>query len=146
MENFDKMSLPKKEEFYSNLNIEDITDTDYMHAKRVCKDFEINNFGEYHGLFLKSDTWLSANVFENSRKIWFEIFELGHAKFPSSLGLAWQTAFKKTDVKLVLITDTEMLLIVQKGIRGGMCQSINRYVKASYNYMKDYDKKSIIIS
>ena len=56
MENFDKMSLPKKEEFYSNLNIEDITDTDYMLAKRVCKDFEINNFGEYHGLFLKSDT------------------------------------------------------------------------------------------
>ena len=63
-EKFNETTLPEKEEFYSNLNMEDITDADYMHAKRVCKDFEIKNLGEYHDLYLKSDTLLLADVFE----------------------------------------------------------------------------------
>ena len=57
-EQFDETTLPEKEDFYGNLNMEDITDVDYMHAKRVCKDFEIKNLGEYHDLYLKSDTLL----------------------------------------------------------------------------------------
>ena len=68
-EKFNETTLPEKEEFYSNLNMEDITDADYMHAKRVCKDFEIKNLGEYHDLYLKSDTLLLADVFENFRKM-----------------------------------------------------------------------------
>ena len=55
-EKFNKTSLTEKEEFYSNLNMEVITNSDYLHTKRVCKDFEIKNLGEYHDLFLKSDT------------------------------------------------------------------------------------------
>ena len=62
-EEFTKTSLP--EEFYSNLNMEDITDADYIFAKRVCQDFEIKNLGEYHNLYFKSDTLLLTNVFEN---------------------------------------------------------------------------------
>ena len=62
-EKFDITTLCKKEKFNSNLNIEDITDADYMHRRRVCKDFEIKNFGEYHDLYLKSDTLLVADVF-----------------------------------------------------------------------------------
>ena len=68
--------LPRKEDFYSNLNMEDIKDSDYSHAKRVCKDFEIKNLGEYHALYLKIDTLLLVNVFKNFRKIRLEIYEL----------------------------------------------------------------------
>ena len=59
------MSLLEKEDFYSHLNMEDITDADYAHGKRVCKDFEIKNLGEYHDLYVQSDKLLSADVFEN---------------------------------------------------------------------------------
>ena len=68
-EKFNETALPEKEEFYSNLNTEKITDADYMHAKRVCKDFEIKKIGEYHDLYLKSDILLLADVFENFRKL-----------------------------------------------------------------------------
>ena len=68
-EKINETALPKKEEFYSNLNMEDITNLDYMHAKRVCKNFEIKNLGEYHDLYHKKDTLLFADVFENFRKM-----------------------------------------------------------------------------
>ena len=55
-EKFSEASLPEKEDFYSKLNIEDITDADYTQAKRVYKDFEINTLGEYHDLYIQSDT------------------------------------------------------------------------------------------
>ena len=60
-----------------------------MHAKRVCKDFEIKNLGEYHDLYLKSDTLLLADVFENFRKMYLKIYHLDPAKSFSSPGLAW---------------------------------------------------------
>ena len=66
---FSETTLPEKEEFYRNLNMEDITDAYYMHAKIVCKDFEIKNLREYHDLYLKSDTLLLADVFKNFRKM-----------------------------------------------------------------------------
>ena len=133
-------TLPEKEDFYSHLNMEDITDADYAHAKRVCKDFEIKNLGEYHDLYVQSNTLLLADVFENFRNMCLEIYELDPAKFLSAPGLAWQAALKKTKVKLDLLTDIDMLLMVEKGIRGGICHSIYRYAKANNKYMKDYDK------
>ena len=69
MGKFNETSLPEKEDFYSHLNMEDITDADYVHAKIVCKDFEIKNLGEYHDLHVQSDTLLLATVFENFRNI-----------------------------------------------------------------------------
>ena len=119
--------------------MEDITDADYMHAKRVCKDFEIKNLGEYHDLYLKSDVLLLADVFETLKKC-LKFYELDPAKFISAPGLAWQAALKKTKVKLDLLTDIDMLLMVEKGIRGGICHSIYQYAKANNKYMKDYDK------
>ena len=65
---FNKTKLPEKEEFYSNLSMEDITDADYMHAKRVCKNFEIKKLGEYHDLYLKSDTLFLADVSKTSER------------------------------------------------------------------------------
>ena len=139
-EKFNETSLPEKEDFYSHLNMEDITDADYAHAKRVCKDFEIKNLGEYHDLYVQSDTLLLADVFENFRNMCLKIYELDPAKFLSAPGLAWQAALKKTKVKLDLLTNIHMLLMVEKGIRGGICHSIYRYAKANNKYMKNYDK------
>ena len=87
-EKFNETTLPEKEEFYSNLNMEDITDADYLHVKRVCKDFEIKKIGEYRDLYLKSDTLLLADVFENFRKMCLKIYHLDPAKFLSAPGLA----------------------------------------------------------
>ena len=64
-EKFNETSLPEKEIFYSHFNREDITDADYVHVKKVCKDFEIKNLGEYHNLYVQTDTLLSADVLEN---------------------------------------------------------------------------------
>ena len=107
-EKFNERTLPEKEEFYSNLNI-DITDADYMHGKRVCKDFEIKHLGEYHDLYLKSETLLLVDVFKNFRKMCLKIYELDPVKFLSASGLAWQAALKETDVKLELLNDNDML-------------------------------------
>ena len=107
-EKFNERTLPEKEEFYSNLNM-DITDADYMHGKRVCKDFEIKHLGEYHDLYLKSETLLLVDVFKNFRKMCLKIYELDPVKFLSASGLAWQAALKETDVKLELLNDNDML-------------------------------------
>ena len=69
--------------------MEDITDAGYAHAKRVCKNFEIKNVGEYHGLYVQSHTLLSAYVFENFRNMCIEIYKLDPAKLFSASGLAW---------------------------------------------------------
>ena len=106
--------------------MEDITDAGYAHTKRVCKNFEIKNLGEYHGLYVQSDTLLSAYVFENFRNMCIEIYRLDPAKLFSASGLAWQAALKKTKVKLDLLTDIDILLMVEKGIRGGICHSIHQ--------------------
>ena len=87
-EYINETTLLEKEEFYSNLNLKNITDADYTHAKRVCKDFEIKSFGEYHDLYLKSDVLLSADIFENFRVMYLKSYELYPVKFISAQGLA----------------------------------------------------------
>ena len=94
-EKFNETTLPEKEDFYSHLNMEDITDADYAHAKRVCKDFEIKNLGEYHDFYVQSDTLLLADVFENFRNMCLEIFELDPAKFAFSSWISIASSFKK---------------------------------------------------
>ena len=106
--------MPEKKEFYSNLNMEDITDADSSMQIRVCKDVELKNLGEHHDLYPKSDTLLLTDVFENFRKTCLKIFHLNPAKFLPAPGSSWQAALKKTEVKLELITDIHMLLMVEK--------------------------------
>ena len=81
-----------------------------------------------------------ADVFENFRDKCIEIYGLDPAHFLSAPGLAWQACLKKTKVKLELLTDIDMLLMVEKGIRGGICQAIHRHAKVNNKYMKNYDK------
>ena len=80
------------------------------------------------------------DVFENFRNICLKLNELDHAKFCSAHGLAWQAALKNTKVKSDLSADTDLLLMVEKGIRGGICHCIYQYAEANNNCMKDYDK------
>ena len=92
-------------------------------------------------MYLKSNTLLLADVFENCKKICLEIYELDPTKFLLAPRLAWQAVFKKTKVKSELLTDIDMILMVEKGIRGGLCHSINIYEKVNNEHMRDYDKK-----
>ena len=100
----------------------------------------IKSRGEYHDLYVQSNTLLLPNVFENFRNMCLEIYEPDPIYFVSAPGLAWQACLKKTEVKLELITDYDMLLMIEKGIRGGICQAAHRYAKANNKYMKNYDK------
>ena len=94
-EKFNETSLPEKEVFYSHLNMEDITDADYAHTKRVCKDFKMKKLGEYHDLYVQSNAFLLADVFAKFRNMCLKIYELDPAKFLSAPGLAWESALKK---------------------------------------------------
>ena len=139
-EKLDETSLPNKESFYSNLSMENIDDIDYMHANNVFKIFKLTNLGKYHDLYVQSDTLLLADVFENFRNTCLKTNELDPAHFLSLPGLAWQACLKKANLKLELLTDYEMFLMVEKGIRGGICHSTYRLTKANNKYMKNYDE------
>ena len=83
-EKVNEISLPEKEEFYSNLNMEDIPDADYMHPKRFCEYFKIKNLGAYPDFYLKNYTLVLDNVFESFRKMYLKIYHLDPAKFLSA--------------------------------------------------------------
>ena len=138
-ERFSEISLPCKEDFYSNLNMEDISDIDYRHANNVFKVLKLENLGNYHDLYVQSDTLLLADVFNYFRDMCIKEYELDPAHFLSLPGLAWQACLKKTNMELELLTDYDMLLVVEEGIRGGICHSIHRYAKANNKYMKSYN-------
>ena len=139
-EKFKETSLPSKKDFYNNLNMENIDDIDYRHGNNVFKRFKLKNLGEYHDLYVQSDTLLLADVFENFRNTCLKVYELDPAHFLSLPGLAWQAYLKKTSIELELLTDYDMLLMVEEGIRGGICRSIQTYAKANNKYMQNYDE------
>ena len=139
-ERFDEISVLDKEVFYSSLKMEDITSVDYRHVKRVYKEFKSKNLGDYHELYVQSDTLLLADIFENFRIKCIKIYELDPAHFLSAPGLAWQVCLKKMGARLELLTDIDMLLMAEKGTRGGTCHVIHSYAKANNKYMKNYDK------
>ena len=139
-ERFYETSLPNKESFYSNLNMENIDDIDYRHGNNVLKRFKLKHLGEYHDLYVRSDTLLLADVFENFRNKCLEVYELDPAHFLSLPGPAWQACLKKTSIELELLTDYDMLLMVEEGIRGGICHSIHRHAKANNKYIENYNE------
>ena len=115
-EKFNEKSLPSKEDFYSNLNMEDIDDIDYRHGNNVLERFKLKNLGECHDLYVQSDTLLLADVFENFRNTCRKVYEVDPALFLSLTGLAWQACLKKTSIELELLTDYDMLLNTLKQI------------------------------
>ena len=137
---FQETKLPPKEKFYSKLNDENITDEDYQHAQKVWKTFNCKNMGDYHDLYLKTDVLLLCDVFEEFRNVCLENYELDPAWYFTSPGLAWDASLKKTQVKLELLNDIDMLQMIEKGTRGGVSMISNRFGKANNKYMgKDFD-------
>ena len=132
--------MPAKEAYYSKLNLEDFTDKAYGHVQKLWEVFKIKDMGENHYLYTQCDTLLLADVFVNFRDKCIEIYGLHFAHFSSAPELAWHACLKKTAVNLDLLTDIDMLLIVEEGIRVGICQAIHKYAKASNKYMNNYDK------
>ena len=120
--------------------MEDITDADYKHAKGVWNDFKVKSQDEYYDLYVQSDSLLLADVFQNCRIKCIEIYELDPAHFLSAPGIAWEAYLKKTEIEIELLTDVDMLLMVEKGSRGGICHLIHRYATINNRYMRKYNK------
>ena len=146
----DKLSetqLPPKEEFYSKLNDEDISDEDYQHAINVWNTFGCKTIKDYHNLYLKSDVLLLSDVFENFRATCLKHYKLDPAHYYTSPGLAWDACLKTTGQNLELLSDYDMLMMFEQGIRGGITHISKRYAEANNKYMKNYnaEKESTFI-
>ena len=141
-EKFNQTKLPAKDQFYSILNDQHITDDEYDHAKKVWKTFKIKTMGEYHDLYLGSDVLLLADVFENFRETCLQYYKLDPCHYFTSPGLSWDAMLKMTNIKLELMTDIDMFQFIEKGMRGGVSYIANRYGKANNKYMKEYDEKA----
>ena len=133
-EKLKETKLPPKEAFHSRLNDKGISDEDYAHAKKVWETFEMKNLKDYHNLYNEADVLLLADVFENFRNICIKNYKLDPAHYYTAPGLGWDAALKVTEVELELLTDIDMLLMVEKGIRGGVSMISNRYGKANNKY------------
>ena len=147
IEKLSETQLPPKDQCYSKLNDEDISDEDYQHAINVWDTFKCKTIRDYHDLYLKSDVLLLADVFENFRKTCLKHYNLDPAHYYTSPGLAWDACLKETGQELELLHDYDMLMMFEKGIRGGITHISKRYAEANNKYMKDFspDKPSKFI-
>jgi hypothetical protein len=141
IEKLSEIALPSKETFYSRLNDEDISNGDYQHAQAVWQKFGCKTFKDYHILYNKSDVLQLADVFENFRDVCMNYYKLDPAWYYTSPGLAWDAALKMTQVYLELLSDADMLLMIENGTRGGISTIFHRYSIANNRYMGDkYDR------
>ena len=114
-----------------------ISEEDYQHAQRVWEEFGICDLGDYHDLYLRTDVVLLANVYEAFRDTCLKHYKLDPVHFCTSPGLAWKACLKCTGIKLELLTDPDMLLMFEQGIRGGITQVVRKYASANNKYMGD---------
>ena len=112
--------LPSKEDFYSKLLDEDISDEDFQHAHNIWNTFNCQTLQDYHDLYLKTDVLLLADVFENFRKTCLKHYKLDPCHYFTVPGLAWDACLKETKQNLQLLKDYDMLMIFEQGIRGGI--------------------------
>ena len=136
IEKFSETQLPPKEDFYSKLNDCGVSDDDYNYVKKVWKEFGNKTLGEYHDLYLQSNVLLLADVFEEFRNVCMENYSLDPAWYFTSPGLSWDALLKHSGVRLELLTDPDMLLMFEKGIRGGVSMIPNRFGKANNKFME----------
>ena len=141
-EKFNEKELPTKDQFYSILNDQHITDDEYDHAKEVWNTFMIRTLGDYHDLYLISDVLLLTDVFENFRKTCVQYYKLDPCHYFTSPGLSWDAMLKMTNIKLELMTDIDMFQVIEKGMRGGVFYIADRYGNANNKYMKEYNEKA----
>ena len=119
-----------------------ISEDDYQHAQKVWEEFGIHNLEDYHDLYLRTDVVLLANMYEAFRDTCLKQYKLDPAHFYTSPRLAWKACLKRTGIKLELLTDSDMLLMFEWGIRGGITQAVRKYASANNKYMGDkFDPK-----
>ena len=135
-EKFNDTKLPPREAFYSKLSGKGITEKDYEHAGNVWISFKMKTFKEYHELYNITDVLLLADVFENFRDLCLKIYGLDPVYYFTAPQLAWDACLKMTSVKLELLSDEDMLLMFEEGIRGGISIISNRYGEANNKYMQ----------
>ncbi|XP_073995692.1 uncharacterized protein [Rhodnius prolixus] len=144
----EETTLPPKEIFYSRLNQSGISQEDYEHAVNVWNTFQFKTLGQYADHNLLLDTLQLCSVFENFRTITLKNHKLDICHYYTAPGLTFDEMLKFTNVRLQLLTDYDMILLLERGIRGGICQVSHRYAHANNHYMTDYDanKESTFIS
>ena len=150
MTGFDKLAaneLPPKKAFYSMLNDEHISDEQYEHAQNVWTGFGFKTMRDYHDLYLKTDVLLLADVIGNYRDVCMKNYGLDPLWYYTAPGLAWDAALKISNIKLELLTDPNMYLMVEAGIRGGISTITKRYMKANnpYTWIITQTKRRIIL-
>ena len=144
MTDFKKLNvnkLPPKSKFHSRLNDSNITDEEYEHAKNVWGEFNCKTMRNYHDLYLKTDVLLLADVMENYRNVCIDNYGLDPLWYYKAPGLAWDAALKISKIELELITNPDMYLMVENGIRGGISTIMKRYAKANNPYANDFNHK-----
>ena len=131
---------PPQEAFYSKLSGKGINKSCYGHVLNVWKSFNMKTLKDYLKLYNISDVLLLADVFENFRNICLKNYGLDPVYYYTAPGLAWDAMLKMTNINLELLSDVDKLLMIEKGIRGGISIISNRYGKANNKYMKDFNK------
>ena len=114
-----------------------ISEEGYQHDKRVWKEFGIRNLEDYHDLYLRTDVVLMVNVYKAFRDTCLKHYKLDPVHFYTSPGLAWKACLKCTGIRLELLTNPDMLLMFDRGIRGGITQAVHKYASANNKYMGD---------
>ena len=135
---------PPQKAFYSKLTGKGINNYNYQHVLNVWKTWNMKTFKEYLELYNITDVLLLADVFENFRDVCLKNYGLDPVYYYTAPGLAWDAMLKMTKINLELLSDVDMLLMIEKGIRGGISIISNRYGKANNKYMKEYNKKELI--
>ena len=138
-ERFEETQLPPQAAFYSKLKEQELSDEDYEHAMAIWSSFGLRSMGQYHDLYLKTDVVLLSDVFENFRSTCLSNYELDPAHYFTAPGLSWDACLKKSGVKLELLTDPDMHMMFEKGIRGGISTITHRHAKANNKYLSSYD-------
>ena len=134
---------PSQKVFYSKLTGKGINNYNYNHVLNVWKTWKMKTFKEYLELYNVTDVLLLADVFENFRDICLKNYGLDPVYYYTAPGLAWGAMLKMTGVNLELLSNIDMLLMIEKGIRGGISIISNRYGKANNKYMKDFNKSEL---
>ena len=138
---FNDEHLPSKEQFFSRLTEEDITNDDYNKAKQIWKHFGIKSMGDYHDLYLKTDVLLLTDVFENFRDMCLSYYGLDPVYYYTLPNFAFDAMLKLTGIEIDLVYNQEMYEMIEAGLRGGMTQTTSKKVEANNKYMgSDYDK------
>ena len=139
LDRFNETQLPSIEKFYSKLSDEKIKDVDYEHAQKVWNEFNCKTIGDYHALYLKTDVVLLADVFQTFRKTCMDSYKLDPLHYYTAPGLSWDALLKHTITDLELLTDMDMHLFIEKGMRGGISMVSKRHAKANNPHTADYN-------